>query len=450
MVKNCAHSALLIFFFYLLSEVAQNNGKETRRKDGSTPPFHTRKTRSPLATSATGILSKVVEKSLLKSALEQNNLNPVRIENVKFDNDGKATDNQPLAKNNGKEARRKHGNTPPLTKRRTRLNVATLATGKLSEAVEKSLLNSALQQNNLNPVQIAKFKFDIVGEATNNQELAEDSGKVNSRKKGNKPPTTKRSILATAATGSKKKKGPPPPHTQNSATTRSHMGFGDTVVTGVHKVPSVQNGTARQRGLANDEIRVPASTTQWSYNPDDKKYEESDRFLGVGQKQKLELPELVIKESRIPNAGKGVFTKHRIHKGKRLSEYGGRAIFRKEAMKLMKRKEDTHLKGAGRKVVGCAQLDGRITNHLDLDYYSSHHQVGSLFNGGGGLHFNAKYVVEEVMHRGKGYYHPHASSVSEYCHGTRVWLDATEDVGSDEELYVNYGTSFNDRNIPTN
>ena len=396
------------------------------------------------------LLSEVGEKSLLNSALEHNDLNPVQIEKVKFDNDGKATENQPLAQNKGKEIHRKDGNTPPITTRQTRSILATSATGTPSEGVEKSLLNSALEQNNLNPAKIAKVKFYFVDKATENQALAENSRKENSRKDGNKPPISKRSTLATSATGSKKKKGPPPTHTQNSATTRSHMGCGDTVVTGVHKVPRLQNRTARQRGLATDEIIVPASRTQWSFNPDEKKYEESDRFFGVGQKHKLVLPELVIKKSRIPGAGKGVFTKHRIHKGQRLSEYGGRPIFRQEATRLMKRKEDTHLKGAGRKVVGCAQLDGRITNQLDLDYYSSHHQVGSIFNGGGGLHFNSKYVVEEVMHSGKGYYHPHASSVSGYCHGTRVWLDATEDVGSDEELYVNYGTSFNDRNIPTN
>ena len=51
---------------------------------------------------------------------EHNDLNPVQIETVKFDNDGKATENQPLAQNKGKEIHRKDGNTPRITTRRTR------------------------------------------------------------------------------------------------------------------------------------------------------------------------------------------------------------------------------------------------------------------------------------------------------------------------------------------
>ena len=51
---------------------------------------------------------------------EHNDLNPVQIETVKFDNDGKATENQPLAQNKGKEIRCTDGNTPRIIKRRTR------------------------------------------------------------------------------------------------------------------------------------------------------------------------------------------------------------------------------------------------------------------------------------------------------------------------------------------
>jgi len=235
---------------------------------------------------------------------------------------------------------------------------------------------------------------------------------------------------------------------RNQPLTRSQMCVGDTIILGVHTVERLSSHGVPV--FSNDtsviEIAVPESSTEWSFNPVNNTYEERDRRRGVGQKHKLVLPALVIKQSSIPYAGRGVFSKDRIAKGTKLSEYGGRAIFAKEAMRLMAQKEDTHLKGAGRKVVGCAQLDGRITDLLDLKYYSSHHQVGSFFNGGGGIHHNARYFVED---HGKGYHHPHHSSVSGFCHPSRVWLIATEDIGPNEELLVNYGTSFNSRNIPT-
>jgi len=234
--------------------------------------------------------------------------------------------------------------------------------------------------------------------------------------------------------------------THNQPLTRSQMFVGDTIITDVHKVPRLLSHgiPVSSNDTLDIEIAVPESSTEWSYNPVEKTYQERERRHGAGQRHKLVLPALVIKKSRIPQAGRGVFSKDRIAKGTTLSEYGGRAIFAKEAMRLMAQKEDTHLKGAGRKVVGCAQLDGRITEQLDLEYYSSHHQVGSLFNGGKKVRFNAKYVIEDT---GKGYHHPHASSVSGFCHPSRVFVVSTKNVEPNEEYYVDYGTSFNSRNI---
>lgn len=143
---------------------------------------------------------------------------------------------------------------------------------------------------------------------------------------------------------------------------------------------------------------------------------------------------LSIQESKIPDAGWGLFTAAPIKRGHIITEYGGKVVGHKEAKQLLADGEDTHL----RSIAAMFQaLDGRVTDEFPFTYYEDNNLLGSFANSS--PEPNAKYFVPR--HR-TGRIHPYGGIAMH-----AVYLMAVRDIAADEEIYVNYGKSYNKRHF---
>jgi uncharacterized protein len=143
---------------------------------------------------------------------------------------------------------------------------------------------------------------------------------------------------------------------------------------------------------------------------------------------------LLVKKSTIPGAGYGLFTKEPIKRGRTITEYGGKVIGHKEATELLKQGKDTHLRSIATMFQA---LDGRITDEFPLTYYEENNLLGSFANSS--PEPNAKYFVPR--HR-VGKIHPYGGVAMH-----AVYITALRDIAAGEEIFVNYGKSYNRRHL---
>jgi hypothetical protein len=119
---------------------------------------------------------------------------------------------------------------------------------------------------------------------------------------------------------------------------------------------------------------------------------------------------LLVKKSRLPNAGKGLFTKTAIDKGTRIVEYKG---------KKRKWKDVKHLDGHNGYLM-------YITRNAVIDALPAVHTLGRYANDAQGLskvkdlRNNCEYVNE----------------------GNRCYIEAKRAIDKGEELLVGYGREF--------
>ncbi len=119
---------------------------------------------------------------------------------------------------------------------------------------------------------------------------------------------------------------------------------------------------------------------------------------------------LFIKKSKLPNAGKGLFTKKEIAKGTRIVEYKG---------KMCKWKNVKHLDGYNGYLM-------YITRNAVIDALPATHTVGRYANDASGfsrmlgLKNNCEYVSE----------------------GNKCYIESKRSIKRGEELFVSYGKEF--------
>ncbi|MGN6193500.1 MAG: SET domain-containing protein [Ginsengibacter sp.] len=119
---------------------------------------------------------------------------------------------------------------------------------------------------------------------------------------------------------------------------------------------------------------------------------------------------LIIKKSRIPGAGKGLFTKQFITKGTRIVEYKGRITTWKNV--LEGKNFNAYVYYINRNyVIDAMRRKTALARYAnDANGLSQHH----LFRN------NAKYVVD----------------------GKRVFIEAKKDIEAGEEILVSYGNEY--------
>ena len=119
---------------------------------------------------------------------------------------------------------------------------------------------------------------------------------------------------------------------------------------------------------------------------------------------------LQIKPSRLPNAGKGLFTKTPIKKGQRIVEYKGRIRLWKEVK---------HLDGYNGYLL-------RLSRTLAIDAEPLRSGKGRYANDAmgltrvRGLRNNAEYLI----------------------YGDQCFIEATRNINAGEEVFVSYGRAF--------
>jgi uncharacterized protein len=119
---------------------------------------------------------------------------------------------------------------------------------------------------------------------------------------------------------------------------------------------------------------------------------------------------LLVKKSRLPNAGKGLFTKKAIDKGTRIVEYKG---------KKRKWKDVKHLDGHNGYLM-------YITRNAVIDALPAVHTLGRYANDAQGLS-----KVKDLRNN--------CEYVSE---GNRCYIEAKRAIDKGEELLVGYGKEF--------
>lgn len=142
-----------------------------------------------------------------------------------------------------------------------------------------------------------------------------------------------------------------------------------------------------------------------------------------------------LRESLLSNAGLGLFATRDIRKGDVVTEYGGEVVDHAYATLLLRTKQDSHL----RCIVPMFQaLDGRVRGStFTLDYYNDNDLLGSFANSSDTA--NVKYFT---CRRTCGRVHPYGGVAAE-----KVVLKATRSIAKGEEIYVNYGISYNKRHL---
>jgi SET domain-containing protein len=119
---------------------------------------------------------------------------------------------------------------------------------------------------------------------------------------------------------------------------------------------------------------------------------------------------LVIKRSKIPGAGKGLFTKQFIAKGTRIVEYKGRAT----TWKMVEQQKDFN---------GCVYY---IKRDLVIDAKNYKKTFGRYANDANGISKlkrmtnNSRYIID----------------------GKRVFIEATKDIDAGSEIFVSYGKEY--------
>ena len=155
------------------------------------------------------------------------------------------------------------------------------------------------------------------------------------------------------------------------------------------------------------------------------------------------LPRLILDSSKLH--GLGLFADHDLAEGCFVTEYAGEFITSKDALHMIEEGTDSHLL-----IIARAQfmsIDGRLRGQFTLDWYCSHHKVGSMTNTSTDARSrNTKYVYLELSDS-KTYAQPYEweiSSKSWDCTSfmTRAFIVTTRDVKLGEEILVDYGPSY--------
>lgn len=120
--------------------------------------------------------------------------------------------------------------------------------------------------------------------------------------------------------------------------------------------------------------------------------------------------QLYIKKSKIPNAGKGLFTKEAIPKGTRIVEYKGKRTAWKNV------KDDDGRNGYIFYITRNTVIDARNT----LQHFARYCNDAGGFTRIKGLKNNCEYVIE----------------------GKRCFVEAKYDIPRNGELYVSYGPEY--------
>lgn len=121
---------------------------------------------------------------------------------------------------------------------------------------------------------------------------------------------------------------------------------------------------------------------------------------------------LLVKKSRLPGAGKGLFTTKDIKKGKKIIEYRGEIIDWKEYCKRVKEDKDGYLVYISRKKC--------------IDAYNTPQYKARYANDAEGLIRSKKY-----------------KNNAEYqIIGDKVYLVATRDIKAGEEIFVSYSKDY--------
>ena len=88
------------------------------------------------------------------------------------------------------------------------------------------------------------------------------------------------------------------------------------------------------------------------------------------------LPGLILDSSKLH--GLGLFTDHDLTEGCFVTEYAGEYITSEDALHMIEEGTDSHLL-----IIARAQfmsIDGRLRGQFTLDWYCSHHEVGTMVN----------------------------------------------------------------------
>lgn len=121
---------------------------------------------------------------------------------------------------------------------------------------------------------------------------------------------------------------------------------------------------------------------------------------------------LIVKDSQIPGAGKGLFTTTLIRKGQKVVEYRGEIIDNKEYWRRVKREEDYYV------------MELKPNRSIDAMYTKQ---------------FKARYANDAAgISRVKG-----LSNNCDYAeHDDKIYIEARRDIYPGEEIFVNYTKGY--------
>ena len=121
---------------------------------------------------------------------------------------------------------------------------------------------------------------------------------------------------------------------------------------------------------------------------------------------------LIVKQSQIPGAGKGLFTTTPIRKGQKVVEYRGEIIGNKEYWRRVRREEDYYVM--------------ELTPHRSID---------AMYT----KQFKARYANDAAgIKRVKG-----LSNNCDYAeYGDKVYIESRRDIKAGEEIFVNYTKGY--------
>jgi hypothetical protein len=117
--------------------------------------------------------------------------------------------------------------------------------------------------------------------------------------------------------------------------------------------------TGNQEGHSSS-LRVKTSSTELHT------HEKKSRNRRIRRRNVI-LPELEVKQSLVPEGGRGVFAKEYIKSGQWVTEYGGEVVGNEIAGQRRLAGDDTHIRSAGFMDL-C--IDSRVRDSWQFDYYT--------------------------------------------------------------------------------
>lgn len=120
---------------------------------------------------------------------------------------------------------------------------------------------------------------------------------------------------------------------------------------------------------------------------------------------------LIIRKSKIPNSGKGVFTKVDIEKDDVITEYTGEKV--------------SHTIGTARMILGQSNSILYLNKKYFIDSRTDKDCITTFINDAEGIH-KTKYENNVIMVRANG----------------RIYVVAKRDIKKGEELFISYGKKY--------